>query len=243
VHLIVWLVADLLRHALPLVPLYWFHGNLASYTILTAYDLSLGLWLIVVTTRARGDVNSVDPRSRWMVFQILSVLVAAVFLGVLAAIVTIPIGMPAYFFGLKAGIDWTEVMLQPDFWVPVVAMSLLAATRFQVSFYQRTTAGAFGQPTNTGPVLGNLDADRRESLAAQAAQVTLIGTFVFLCYVLIVFGSRGLFVLPVLYAAALMFYDVRPDLAQKIFPPLWQKTEAATKPRKTPPVRGRRPSR
>jgi hypothetical protein len=243
VHLVVWLIADLLRHALPLVPLYWFHGNFASYTLLTAFDLSLGLWLIVVTTRDHGDVTSVDPRSRWMVFQLLSVLVAAVFLGFLAAIFTVPIGLPAYLFGVHAGVDWTELMLQPTFWVPVVAMSLLAATRFQITFYQRTTAGAYGQPTNTGPVLGNLDADRRESLAAQAAQITLIATFVFLCYLLIMFGSSGLYVLPAIYAAALMFYDVRPDLAQKIFPELWQKRAAPTSPQKTPPVRGRRPSR
>ncbi len=192
-HLVVWLVADLLRHALPLVPLYWFHGSIASYTLLTAFDLSLGLWLIIVTTRDAGDVNSVDPRSRWMVFQILSVL--------------------------------------------------LAATRFQTSFYQRTTAGGFGPATSKGPVLGNLDADRRESLAAQAAQVTLIATFAGLCYLLIMFGSRGLSVLPALYAAALMFYDIRPDIAQKIFPSLWQKAESATSQQKTPPARGRRPSR
>jgi hypothetical protein len=134
-------------------------------------------------------------------------------------------------------------MSQPGFWIPVVVMSLLAATRFQVSFYRRTTAGAFGEPTNEGPVIGNLDADRRQSLAAQAAQVTLIATFVLLCYVLIMFGSWGLSALPVLYAAALMFYDVRPDIAQKIFPSLWQKAAAPAIQQKMPSARGRRPSR
>jgi hypothetical protein len=33
---------DILRHLLPLVPLYWYHGNFASYALLTAFDLSLG---------------------------------------------------------------------------------------------------------------------------------------------------------------------------------------------------------
>jgi len=40
--------------------------------------------------------------------------------------------------------------------------------------------------------------------------------------VLVAFGRSGLFALPILYAALLVFYDVRPDLAQRIFPKLWQ---------------------
>jgi len=52
--------------------------------------------------------------------------------------------------------------------------------------------------------------------------VTLIATFVGLCYLLINFGRSGLYALPVLYTALLVFYDARPDLAQQIFPKLWQ---------------------
>jgi hypothetical protein len=40
---------------------------------------------------------------------------------------------------------------------------------------------------------------------------------------LITFGRRGLGALPILYAALLVFYDARPDIAQRIFPKLWQK--------------------
>jgi fatty acid desaturase len=64
--------------------------------------------------------------------------------------------------------------------------------------------------------------DRKRSLAANAAQVTLIATFVALCYLLINFGHWGLYALPILYTALLVFYDVRPDLAQRIFPELWR---------------------
>jgi len=52
--------------------------------------------------------------------------------------------------------------------------------------------------------------------------VTLLVTFAALCYLLIVFGRYGLRVLPVLYAALLVFYDARPDLARRMLPALWQ---------------------
>ena len=64
--------------------------------------------------------------------------------------------------------------------------------------------------------------DRKQSLAAKAAQVTLIATFALLCYVLITFGRSGLYALPILYAALLVFFDARPDVAHRIFPKLWQ---------------------
>ena len=72
------------------------------------------------------------------------------------------------------------------------------------------------------PILGNLQQDRKQSLAAKAAQVTLIATFALLCYVLITFGRTGLYALPILYAALLVFFDARPDVAHRIFPKLWQ---------------------
>ena len=61
------IVADLWRHALPLVSLYLLQGNIAAYLLLTAFDLSLGLMLIVGTTRDRSDPTTVDPRSLWLV--------------------------------------------------------------------------------------------------------------------------------------------------------------------------------
>ena len=217
------IVVDVVRHALPLAPLYVFHGNIASYVLLTAFDLSLGLVLIFNTTRDRGDPTEVDPRSRWLVSRLVAVLVAAIFLAIEAAVIAIPIGLPAYLFGLPTGVDWRALLSQPRIWIPVGCMSLLAAARFQGTFEATTTPGHRGQPTRAGPVIGNLEEDRRRSLAANAAQVTLIATFAVLCYLLITFGRRGLYALPILFAAALVFYDARPDLAQRIFPKLWQK--------------------
>jgi hypothetical protein len=215
-------VADIARHALPLLPLYAFHGNFASYVVLTAFDLSLSLWLIVGTTRDKGDVNSVDPRSRWLSLQVVSVVVVAAFLAFMAAIPAMIIGLPAYIFGVYAGIDWRDAASQPGFWAPVVVMSLFAAVRYQVLFYARTTPGRRGQPTSKGLVIGNLEEDRRQSLAAQAAQLTLLATFTALCYVLITFGERGIRALPAVYTGLLVFYDMRPDIAQRIFSKLWR---------------------
>jgi hypothetical protein len=215
-------VVDILRHALPVLPLYLLHGSFPRYLVLTAFDLSLGLMLIVGSTRERGDINSVDPRSRWMILQVVSVLIVAVFLALMAAVIAVPIGLPAYIFGLRDGVDWQAAMSRPDFWVPVGGMSLLAAIRYQTAFYARTTPGRRGQPTSAGPVIGDLEGDRRQSLAAKAAQVTLLATFAGLCYVSITFGRAGLHMLPILYAALLVSYDIRPDLAERIFPVLWQ---------------------
>jgi hypothetical protein len=50
-----------------LVSLYAFNGSIESYLLLTAFDLSLGLMLIVGTTRERKDPTMVDPRSRRLV--------------------------------------------------------------------------------------------------------------------------------------------------------------------------------
>jgi hypothetical protein len=52
--------------------------------------------------------------------------------------------------------------------------------------------------------------------------VTLIATFACLCLVLITLGRWGLNAFPILYAALLMFYDARPDVAQRISPKLWR---------------------
>jgi len=219
------IVVDVVRHALPLASLYVFHGNFSGYVLLTAFDLSLGLVLIFNTTRGTGGGGgmTVDPRSRWLVSRVIAMLFAAIFMAVEAAVIAIPISMPAYIFGLSTGVDWRALVSHPGFWIPVAAMSLLAAVRFHGTFEARTTVGPRGQPTYKGPIIGNPEEDRKRSLAANAAQVTLIATFAFLCYVLITFGRWGLYALPILYAALLVFYDARPDIAQRIFPKLWQK--------------------
>jgi hypothetical protein len=43
-----------------------------------------------------------------------------------------------------------------------------------------------------------------------------------LAYLMIQFGRSMFYAMPPLYAAVLVFYDVRPDLAHRIFPDLWQ---------------------
>jgi hypothetical protein len=58
--------------------------------------------------------------------------------------------------------------------------------------------------------------------AAYAAQVTLIGVYVALAHALSVLGTGALFILPVIYAALLVFFDARPDIGRKIFPDLWR---------------------
>ena len=216
------IVVDAARHAVPLVQFYFFGGSLGNYLLLTAFDLAVGLILIVGSTRERGDVNSVDPRSRMLWLQVLSVLVIAPFICVTAAFITLPIAMPAYLLGVQEGLDWPGILSEPSFWIQVGWMSLLAAGRYQILFYQRTSAGQRGQPSSAGRVIGDLEGDRRRSLADYAAQVTLIATFIALCYGLIVLGGTGLVAFPAIYAALLVFYDARPDIARGIFPALWQ---------------------
>jgi hypothetical protein len=214
------IAADAVRHVVPLLPLYVFNGNVAGYLLLTAFDLSLGLMLIVGTTRERQDPTSVDPR--WLVMRLLAVLLIAVFFAIVAAIITLPIAAPALIFGLATGVDWWATVTDKNFWIPVAGISLIAAGRAQGAFESTTAPGRRGQPTRDGPVIGNLEQDRRRSLAANAAQVTLIATFAGLCYVLLIFGRSGMYALPIIYAALLVFYDARPDIAERIFPKLWR---------------------
>src|SRR6478736_4756754 len=87
---------DVLRHALPLIPFYFRGGNITSYLLLTAFDLSLGLMLIVATTRDRSDPTTVDPRATLLASRLTSVFVLAIFFGIVSAIISVPIGMPAF---------------------------------------------------------------------------------------------------------------------------------------------------
>lgn len=216
------LILDVGRHALPLISLYFLHGTAETFLLLTGFNLALGLMLIVATTRDRGDVTTVDPRSRWPGMRWIAVLFNAAFLAFIAAFIMLPMIFPALVLGWRAGVEWSLLISQQSVWIPAVGMSLLASSRFQDLFEARTTPGAKGQPSRVKPVVGDLEGDRKRSLAEYAAQVTLIATYVFLCFVLIEFRGWGLYAFPPLFAAILIFYDTRPDIGQRIFPKLWQ---------------------
>lgn len=216
------IVMDAVRHALPLVPLYFYHGSVPAYLLLTAFDLALGLMLIVGTTRDVTDPTTVDPRAASFGARVTAALVLAGFLGGVATILTIPLGMPAFIFGLHAQVDWMALVTRPGFYVPVALMALSAGVRGQLQFEATTRVGELGTSPHAGPVVGDLAADRRMAKAAYAAQVTLIGVYVALTYGLSVFGHRGLFILLILYAALLVFFDARPDIGQRILPELWR---------------------
>jgi hypothetical protein len=215
---------SVLRHALPLVPLYFWRGSLTSYLLLTAFDLSLGLILIVGTTRDRSDPTTVDPRAALPASRLLSVVVLAIFFGIVAVFISVPIGMPAFIFGLTKAGDLPDLVSHTSFWVTAAAMALATAARAQHSFESTTTPGERGTSPHAAPVIGDIESDSRRSKAANAAQVTIIATYVALSYLLSNFGQSGFFILPILFVALLVFYDARPDLAQRIFPRLWRKT-------------------
>jgi hypothetical protein len=189
--------------------------------LLTAFDLALGLMLIVATTRDRSDPTTVDPRATLLGARATAVVALAVFLGLVAAFVAIPIAMPAFVFGLATGVDWVELVGRPGFWLPVAAMALAAGLRAQHRFEAVTTPGERGTSPHAAPIVGDLEADRRQSQRAYAAQVTLIATYVALCYALASFGRGGVAVLPIVYSALLTLYDARPDLARRLLPDFW----------------------
>ncbi|MGH8095580.1 MAG: hypothetical protein ACREIF_19285 [Chthoniobacterales bacterium] len=222
---------DLLRHALPLVPFYLLHGSSTTYLLLTAFDLSLGLMLIVGTTRDAKDPTTVDPRAAWLISRLTAALFLAVFLGLVAAVLTIPLGLPAFIFGWATGVDWHALVFHPGFWIPAAVMMLATGASAQRSFESVTTVGKRGASAHAAPIDGDLEGDRRHSKAAYAAQVTLIATYAALAYGLSIFGRRGFFAFPALYSALLVFYDARPDVGQSVFPKLWRETPA-TEPAK-----------
>jgi hypothetical protein len=216
------IMVDAVRHALPLVPFYFYHGSVPAYLLLTAFDLALGLMLIVGTTREAKDPTTVDPRATWFISRITAALVLAGFLGGVAAFLTIPLGMPAFIWGMQTHVDWIALAMQPGFYWPVALMALSAGVRAQLQFEVTTSVGELGTSLHAGPIVGDLARDRQVAKAAYAAQVTLIGVYVGLAYGLSVIGRLGLFIFPMLYAALLVFFDARPDIGQRIFPDLWR---------------------
>lgn len=213
---------DVVRHALPLVPFYFYQGSVPGYLLLTAFDLALGLMLIVGTTRDAKDPTTVDPRAALLISRITAALVLAVFLGAVAAFLTIPLGIPAIISGMAAQVDWIALVTRPGFYLPVVFMTLSAGVRAQLRFEAATRVGERGTSLHAGPVVGDLAGDRRMAKAAYAAQVTLIGVYLLLCFFLIHFGRNGLYIFPAIYAGLLVLFDARPDIGQRIFPSLWR---------------------
>ena len=230
------ILADSVAHAVPLIFFYRAQGSVQGYLLLTAFDLALGLMLIVGTTRDPKDPTTVDPRAAWLSARIAAALIQGVFLGVVAAFLLIPLGMPAFISGMEAHVDWVALVTRPGFYLTVAFMMLSAGVRAQLRFEAATRVGERGTSLHAGPVVGDLARDRRYAQAAYAAQVTLIAVYLLLCFLLIHFGRNGLYIFPALYAALLVFFDARPDIGQRIFPNLWPKSGEQSKR----PKRGRR---
>ncbi len=243
-------VLDVLRHGVPLLSLYVLDGNVSRYLLLTAFNLSLGLMLIVAMTRDPSDPTAVDARSRMAVSRLAAVSILSTVFALAAAFIMIPIFMPAFILSAANDVDWWEVLSYKPFWVMLIFIALIAGLKAQLAFEAVTVVGAKGPASQSAPVVGDMEQDRNRSKAAYAAQVTLIATFVLLSYVMIYFGAWGYRVLPIAFAALLIFYDTRPDLGRKIFPELWQqarpraqKAKPVPRVRKATPVprgRGRR---
>ena len=94
--------------------------------------------------------------------------------------------------------------------------------RALLAFDANVVVGTAGGSRHDAPVIGNIAEDRSRSKGAYAAQLTLIATFVVLCYVMLTFSSDSDYVLPIIYSLLVVFYDTRPDLARAIFPKLWR---------------------
>ena len=225
------ILADAVAHAVPLIFFYRAQGSVQGYLLLTAFDLALGLMLIVGTTRNRMDPTTVDPRAAWLSARIAAALIQGVFLGVVAAFLLIPLGLPAFISGMEAHVNWVDLVTRPRFYLTVAFMMLSAGVRAQLRFEATTRVGERGTSLHAGPVVGDLARDRRSAQAAYAAQVTLIAVYLLLCFLLICFGRNGLYILPALYVALLVFFDARPDIGQRIFPDLWPKSGEQSKNR------------
>jgi hypothetical protein len=223
------MLVDAVAHAAPLIFFYRAQRSVQGYLLLTAFDLALGLMLIVGTTRDPKDPTTVDPRAAWLSSRIVAALILGVFLGVVAAFLLIPLGMVVFISGMEAHVDWVELVTRPGFYLTVAFMMLSVGVRAQLCFEATTRVGERGTSLHAGPVVGDLARDRRNAQAAYAAQVTLIGAYLLLCFLLIHFGRDGLYIFPALYAALLVFFDARPDIGQRIFPDLWPKAEGESK--------------
>lgn len=221
---------DLARHVAPLASLYFLDGSIPRYLLLTAFNLSLGLMLIVGLTRDARDPTTVDPRATTLPARLSAVVILSIFLAVVAAIITVPIFGAAFIFSLHADTDWWALLSHRNFWVMVAFVSLIAGLRAQLGFESTTVVGEKGTSLHAAPVTGDITQDRKRSRADYAAQVTIIATFVFLSFLMANFGEWGFYVLPIAFTALLVFYDTRPDIGRSLFPELWREEKAPVKP-------------
>lgn len=222
------LILDLVRHAVPVAEFYVFGGAIERWALLTAFDLALGLVAIVGMTRSANDPVSVDARSRALPAQAASVVILAVLFGAVALVVAMPIGLPAFLWSLSHGLDWQALLTSPSVWAQVGMMSGSAALRAHLAFTATTAVQGERPAEDADARRAAIDASRDRSRAANAAQVTLIATFVGLCYLLMsVPGDGVLNLLPAAYSALLAFYDARPDIGERLFPELWRKPRPA----------------
>ncbi|MBL8523583.1 MAG: hypothetical protein JNN20_07840 [Betaproteobacteria bacterium] len=222
-------ILDLARHMAPLVSLYFLDGSIPRYLLLTAFNLSLGLMLIVGLTREASDPTTVDPRAATPQARLAAVVILSIFLAVVAAIITVPISSAALIMSMADDTDWGALFSHKPFWVMVAFVSLIAGLRGQLGFEATTTVGQKGTAPQAAPVVGDIAQDRKRSKADYAAQVTLIATFVFLSFLMANFGSWGFYTLPIAYTALLVFFDTRPDIGRKIFPEMWREEKAPVK--------------
>lgn len=228
------LLLDLVQHATPVVEFYFFGGVLERYALLTAFDLALGVIVIVALTRSASDAAIVDPRSRSLPAQAASVAILTLLFGGVALIVAVPIGMPAFIWSLSHGLDWKELLVSPGLWTQLAVMSGSVALRAYLAFTATTAVKGELPVEDAATRSAAIEESGERSRAANAAQVTLIATFVGLCYVLMSLpGDRVLNLLPAVYSGMLAFYDARPDIGERIFPELWrrpQRTPATARP-------------
>ncbi len=99
-------ILDLARHMAPLVSLYFLDGSIPRYLLLTAFNLSLGLMLIVGLTREASDPTTVDPRAATPQARLAAVVILSIFLAVVAAIITVPISSAALIMSMADDTDW-----------------------------------------------------------------------------------------------------------------------------------------
>lgn len=223
------LIFDLVRHAVPVIEFYAFGGMIERWALLTAFDLALGLITIIGLTRSVSDPTSVDPRSRALPAQFVSVVILTLLFGAVALVVALPIGLPAFIWSLSHGLDGKALLTSPALWTQLAMMSASAALRAHLEFTATTSVRGDDRADDADSAddaairRAAITENRERSRAANAAQVTLIATFVGLCYLLMSLpGERVLYLLPAVYAAMLTFYDARPDIGERLFPELWR---------------------
>jgi hypothetical protein len=212
--------ASVARHGLPLAALYLSGAKAASYLLLTAFDLSLGLVAIVaLKSGAKLDVARL-ARGSW----IIDIPVMAVVFAIAAAVLTLPIGALLILYGVDVSLDWASILFSRSFSIAVGLMAFFAGAHGYFVQAHRARRAPPSTAADPRPVEDSTDGTARRLQADYAAQVTLIATFFLLCWD---FGRPMFYAVPPLYAAVLVLYDMRPDFAEELLPTLWPKLTAS----------------